>query len=93
MCETCEGLGYIEDINLNELLDWDKSLNEGAINFPSFGPDKERGKLIVIVVYLIMIKIKSIYKEELDLFLYQEPIKLKPARRMAKISKVFGTYT
>jgi len=21
MCETCEGLGYIEDINLNELLD------------------------------------------------------------------------
>lgn len=35
MCETCEGLGYIEDINLNALLDWNKSLNEGAINFPS----------------------------------------------------------
>ena len=44
MCKTCEGLGYIEDINLDELLDWDKSLNEGAIDFPSFGPDKERGK-------------------------------------------------
>ena len=51
MCKTCEGLGYIEDINLDELLDWDKSLNEGAIDFPSFGPDKERGKAYRCLLY------------------------------------------
>ena len=33
MCETCSGLGYVEDIDLNELLDFDKSLNEDAIKF------------------------------------------------------------
>lgn len=42
MCETCSGLGYVEDIDLNELLDYDKSLNEDAINFPSFRPDSWR---------------------------------------------------
>ena len=44
MCETCSGLGYVEDIDLNELLDFDKSLNEDAIKFPSFRPDSWRGK-------------------------------------------------
>lgn len=78
MCETCEGLGYIEDINLNELLDWNKSLNEGAINFPSFGPDKERGKAYRDSgLFDNDKKLKAYTKEELDLFLYQEPIKLK----------------
>ena len=62
MCKTCEGLGYIEDINLDELLDWDKSLNEGAIDFPSFGRIKNVVKPIEIVVYLIIIKIERLYK-------------------------------
>ena len=44
MCPTCSGLGYVEDIDLNELLDFDKSLNEDAIKFPSFRPDSWRGK-------------------------------------------------
>lgn len=38
MCPTCEGLGMISVINTNELLDKNKSLNEGAILFPSFQP-------------------------------------------------------
>ncbi|MDO5360890.1 MAG: ATP-binding cassette domain-containing protein, partial [Jeotgalicoccus sp.] len=44
MCERCQGLGYVEDIDLDELLDFDKSLNEDAIKFPSFRPDSWRGK-------------------------------------------------
>ena len=44
MCEACQGLGYVEDIDLNELLDFDRSLNEDAIKFPSFRPDSWRGK-------------------------------------------------
>ncbi|MFJ1618650.1 ATP-binding cassette domain-containing protein [Streptomyces sp. NPDC088251] len=36
MCETCEGLGRTTTVNLDRLLDESKTLNEGAINFPSF---------------------------------------------------------
>lgn len=92
MCETCEGLGYIEDINLNELLDWNKSLNEGAINFPSFGPDKERGKAYRDSgLFDNDKKLKAYTKEELDLFLYQEPIKLKtPPEEWRKSAKYVG---
>lgn len=92
MCETCEGLGYIEDINLDELLDWDKSLNEGAIDFPSFGPDKERGKAYRDSgLFDNDKKLKDYSKEELDLFLYQEPMKLKnPPKEWRKSAKYVG---
>ena len=36
MCQTCHGLGTTRTINLDELVDRTKSLNEGAIRFPTF---------------------------------------------------------
>lgn len=36
MCETCKGLGEIKRIDINKLIDFDKSLNDGAIDFPTF---------------------------------------------------------
>ena len=68
MCETCSGLGYVEDIDLNELLDFDKSLNEDAIKFRRLDLIVGEVKDIFIQVYLIMIKVKRLYKEELDTF-------------------------
>lgn len=56
MCETCSGLGYVEDIDLNELLDFDKSLNEDAIKFRRLDLIVGEVKDIFIQVYLIMIK-------------------------------------
>lgn len=38
MCPHCEGLGQIRAIDPNKLLNFDKSLNEGAIEFPTFQP-------------------------------------------------------
>lgn len=38
MCETCQGIGEINHIEINKLIDFDKSLNEGAIQFPTFQP-------------------------------------------------------
>ncbi|QNL48163.1 excinuclease ABC subunit UvrA [Olivibacter sp. SDN3] len=38
MCAACEGLGFVSTINIDELLDKNKSLNEGAILFPTFQP-------------------------------------------------------
>lgn len=36
MCSCCEGLGKTSVVDLDELIDKEKSLNEGAINYPSF---------------------------------------------------------
>lgn len=38
MCPICNGLGETKQINIKLLIDFDKSLNEGAINFPTFQP-------------------------------------------------------
>jgi len=37
MCPECEGLGRVSRIDVDELLDRDRSLNEGAITVPNFG--------------------------------------------------------
>ncbi|CCH31460.1 excinuclease ABC subunit UvrA [Actinosynnema sp. NPDC047251] len=39
MCPECEGLGRISTIDVDELVDRTKSLNEGAITVPGFTPD------------------------------------------------------
>ncbi|NYC94718.1 excinuclease UvrABC ATPase subunit [Clostridium acetobutylicum] len=38
MCTKCEGLGKVDMISIDKLLDKNKSLNEGAILFPTFEP-------------------------------------------------------
>ena len=36
MCPDCEGLGRVSTVDVDALVDRDKSLNEGAITFPNF---------------------------------------------------------
>lgn len=38
MCKECEGLGAVQTVNTENLIDKQKSLNEGAILFPTFQP-------------------------------------------------------
>jgi len=38
MCSTCQGLGETKNLIVDKLLDFDKSLNQGAIQFPTFQP-------------------------------------------------------
>lgn len=78
MCERCQGLGYVEDIDLNELLDFDRSLNEDAIKFPSFRPDSWRGKRYLYSgLFDNDKKLKNYTEKEMDTFLYTKPKKLK----------------
>ena len=42
MCPTCQGLGYVDDIDERQLIDPTKSLNQGAITFVSFAPNTWR---------------------------------------------------
>lgn len=92
MCETCSGLGYVEDIDLNELLDYDKSLNEDAIKFPSFRPDSWRGKRYLYTgLFDNDKKLKDYTKEEMDTLLYTEPTKLKnPPSNWPRTAKFEG---
>lgn len=92
MCKTCDGLGYVEDIDLNELLHFDRSLNEDAIKFPSFGPNTWRGRRYLNTgLFDNDKKLKDYSKEEMDTFLYQEPIKLKnPPSNWPKTAKYEG---
>ena len=92
MCPTCQGLGYVEDIDLNELLDYDKSLNEDAIKFPSFRPDSWRGKRYLYSgLFDNDKKLKDYTKEEMDTFLYTKPKKFKnPPDNWPKTAKFEG---
>ncbi len=92
MCKTCDGLGYVEDIDLNELLHFDRSLNEDAIKFPSFAPDTWRGKRYLNTgLFDNDKKLKDYSKAEMDTFLYQEPIKLKnPPSNWPRTAKYEG---
>jgi excinuclease UvrABC ATPase subunit len=38
MCPECEGLGFVQTLDVNALIDREKSLHEGAIRFPTFQP-------------------------------------------------------
>lgn len=38
MCPECEGLGFVQTLAIDFLIDKNKSLNEGAIRFPTFQP-------------------------------------------------------
>ncbi|MFJ8917418.1 excinuclease ABC subunit UvrA [Amycolatopsis sp. NPDC102389] len=47
MCPQCEGLGVVDDIDLDRLLDRSRSLREGAVRFPTFAPGTYRWKRLV----------------------------------------------
>ncbi|MCO1594403.1 excinuclease ABC subunit UvrA [Micromonospora sp. RHAY321] len=47
MCPTCEGLGRVSDLDINELVDVERSLNDGAITVPNFAVDSWYWQTIV----------------------------------------------
>ena len=82
-CPCCEGLGFVEDIDESLLLDRDKSLNEGAIRFVSFGVDTWRWKRYVYSgLFDNHKKVRDYTPQELDLLLHapQQKVPNPPAR-------------
>ncbi|MCI6603251.1 MAG: excinuclease ABC subunit UvrA [Clostridiales bacterium] len=78
MCEYCEGLGKTETIDIEKLLDKNKSLNEGAVRFPTFEPGGWRlTRYIHSGLFDNDKAIKDYSAEELDLLLYADGIKVK----------------
>lgn len=40
MCKTCAGIGKVMDLNIEAMIDPDKSCEEGMLQLPAFGPGK-----------------------------------------------------
>ena len=78
MCPRCEGMGSVNDIDLAQLYDANKSINEGAIIAPGYSMDGWFGRIFAGSGFLDPDKpIRKYTKKELQDFLHKEPTKIK----------------
>ena len=80
MCPRCEGRGTVTDIDLSQLFDDSKSLNEGAITVPGYKGGGWNSRLYIESGFVDPDKpIRKYAKKELHDFLYHEPTRMKIA--------------
>jgi excinuclease UvrABC ATPase subunit len=79
MCPRCEGMGSVSDIDLKQLFDESKSLNEGAIGVPGYTADGWYVRMFAAAGLDPDKPIQKYSKKERDQFLYQDAIKVKVA--------------
>ena len=78
MCPRCEGMGQVNDIDLTQLYDEKKSLNEGALTIPGYSMDGWSGRIFNGCGFFDPDKpIKKFTKKELHDLLHKEPTKIK----------------
>ncbi|MFM2437630.1 MAG: hypothetical protein RLZ55_441, partial [Actinomycetota bacterium] len=78
MCPRCEGMGQVTDIDLRQIYDDSKSLNEGAITIPGYTADGWATRIIGQSGFVDPDKpIRDYTSQELRDFLYHEPVKVK----------------
>ncbi|GAA3798532.1 MULTISPECIES: excinuclease ABC subunit UvrA [Amycolatopsis] len=78
MCLRCEGMGRVSEIDLTQLYDENKSLNEGAVTIPGYSMDGWYGRIFRGCGFFDPDKpIKKFTKKQLDDLLYKEPTKIK----------------
>ncbi len=76
MCPRCEGMGTASDIDLTQLFDESKSLDDGAITIPGYTPDGWYVRIFGAVVPTD-VPISKFTKKQREEFLYGEPRKVK----------------
>jgi excinuclease UvrABC ATPase subunit len=79
MCPRCEGMGSVTDIDLSQLYDDSKSLNEGAITVPGYTADGWYVRMFAAAGLDPDKPIRKYTKKERHDFLYKEPSKVKVA--------------
>jgi excinuclease UvrABC ATPase subunit len=79
MCPKCEGMGQVNDIDLSQLYDEEKSLKGGAITIPGYTADGWQVRMFEAAGLDPDKPIVKFSKKERHAFLYQEPIKVKVA--------------
>ncbi|MGH3559149.1 MAG: ATP-binding cassette domain-containing protein, partial [Mycobacterium sp.] len=80
MCPRCEGRGAVSDIDLSQLYDDSKSLNEGAITVPGYTGGSWNSRLYTESGFYDPGKpVRKFTKKERSDFLYHEPVRMKIA--------------
>src|SRR5580692_6746373 len=80
MCPRCEGRGAVTDIDLSQLYDDGKSLNEGALTVPGYTGGGWNSRLYIESGFYDPDKpIRTYTRKELRDFLHHEPVRMKIA--------------
>ncbi len=92
MCKMCQGLETVKTLNIKKLIDFDKSLNESAIQFPIFQKGGWRLTQYTESGFFDNDKKISDYTaDELELLLYSPKIvPQNPSKNWHKTAKYFG---
>lgn len=78
MCPRCEGMGSVNDFDLSQLYDKNKSLNEGAVTVPGYSMEGWYGRIFRGSGFFDPDKpVGKFNKSELNDLLYKEPTKVK----------------
>jgi excinuclease ABC A subunit len=80
MCPRCEGMGSVTDIDLSQLYDDSKSLNEGALTVPGYTADGWHVRVFAASGLDPDKPIRKYTKKELHQFLHHETTKVKVNR-------------
>ena len=91
-CPVCDGLGQKTELHLHKLIDFGKSLNEDAIDFPTFHTGMWRWiRYAYSGLFDLDKKIEDYDEEEMNFFLYSPQIRLKnPPAKWPKTAKYEG---
>ena len=95
MCPRCEGLGTVIDIDVDALIDPEKSIDEGPVNFSQFRPRVYRWKRFAYCGLFDREKpLKDYTDEQMQQFLYADQMKLpNPDPRFPKTARFDGVVT
>ncbi|GAA4543971.1 excinuclease ABC subunit UvrA [Amycolatopsis samaneae] len=78
MCPDCEGIGRVSDLDVDELVDVELSLREGAIKVPGFTPDSWYVQIYLQCGFFDPdTKLKDFSQDQWDDLLYKENCKVK----------------
>lgn len=78
MCPRCEGMGRVQDIDLDELYDASLSLNDGALKIPGYSMEGWHGRIFRGCGFFDADKpIAKFTTRELEALLHAEPTKIK----------------
>lgn len=95
MCPACEGLGTVVDIDVEALIDPERSIDEGPVRFSQFRPGVYRWKRFAHCGLFDRQKpLKAYTDEEMELFLYADGLKLPdPDPQFPKTARFDGVIT
>ncbi|WP_250444072.1 excinuclease ABC subunit UvrA [Actinotalea sp. C106] len=76
MCPRCDGMGHVSEVDLTQLVDETKSLDDGAITVPGYSADGWYGRIFGAVVPAD-VPVSTFTPRQRQEFLYGEPRKIK----------------